>query len=127
MKKNYIFKTILLLIPIAALTLMSNAGGKLGGSSGSPGDGGTSCTNCHSGGNFGASVTITHNVPVTGYELNTVYNVTVTGTSSAPRHGFQLTAEKNTGNSKIGTLVAGTGTKLVNSNGNITHSNPNNN
>ncbi len=126
MKKNYIFKAILLIIPIAALTLMSNAGGKTGGFSGSPGDNGTSCANCHNGGNFGASVAITHNVPITGYELNTVYDVTVNGTSSAPSHGFQLTAEKNSNNSKIGTLVAATGTRLVNSNGNITHSSPGN-
>ena len=55
MKKNYFFKTSLLMIPTMAFLLMSNSSGKSGAFSGSPGDGGTSCTACHSGGNFGAS------------------------------------------------------------------------
>jgi len=41
MKKNYFFKTSLLMIPTMAFVLMSNSGGKSGAYSGSPGDGGT--------------------------------------------------------------------------------------
>jgi hypothetical protein len=124
MKKNYFFKIVLFAIPFAAFLLMSNAGGKTGGFSGSPGDG-NSCAQCHGGGNFGASVSITSDIPVTGYELNTAYTVTVTATSSAPRHGFQVTAEENTGNTKVGSFTAGSGTQLVNGGANVTHTNPN--
>lgn len=127
MKKNYFFKTSLLMIPTMAFLLMSNSSGKSGAFSGSPGDGGTSCTACHSGGNFGASVAITHNIPDTGYLLNTNYDVTVTGSSSATAHGFQMTAEKVDDNSKIGTLIAGTTSSLTNGNANITHTNSSNN
>jgi hypothetical protein len=126
MKKNYFFKTSLLMIPAMAFLLMSNTGGKSGAFSGSPGDGGTSCTACHSGGNFGASVAITHDIPTTGYLLNTTYNVTVTGTSSASAHGFQMTAEKVADDSKIGTLIEGTTSSLTNGGVNITHTNSSN-
>ncbi|MFD2565936.1 choice-of-anchor V domain-containing protein [Pseudotenacibaculum haliotis] len=125
MKKNYLFKLTLFFIPVLALFLMSNAGGRFAPASGSPGDGGATCVACHNGGNFNASATITTNIPVTGYELNTVYNVTVTANSTAPAHGFQLTAERDSDNGKMGTLIAGSGSQLVNSDGNITHTNPN--
>ncbi|CAI8261465.1 MAG: Uncharacterised protein [Polaribacter sp. SA4-10] len=126
MKKNYFFKTSLLMIPMMAFILMSNSGGKSGAYSGSPGDGGTSCTDCHSGGNFGASVAITHNIPDTGYLLDTNYNVTVTASSSASEHGFQMTAEKVSDDSKIGALIAGSSSSLTNGNANITHTSASN-
>jgi hypothetical protein len=121
MKKNYIFKFLLLLIPITAFTLMSNAGGKQSGSSGSPGDGNQTCANCHNGGNFNASTVITSNIPLSGYELNTDYTINVNTTSSSTTHGFQMAAE-NSSNTKIGTFIAGTGVRLAGSN--ITHSSP---
>ena len=63
--------------------------------SGSPGDSGNTCSVCHSGGNFSASVSITTNIPATGYEPNTDYDITVLlNQSGASRHGFALTAEK---------------------------------
>lgn len=126
MKKKYFLKGALLMIPVLAFSLMSNSGGKSGAFSGSPGDGGTSCTSCHSGGSFGANVAITHDVPATGYELNTTYNITVVGSSSASSNGFQMTAEKNSDNAKIGTLIAGSNSRLVNGNANITHTNTTN-
>ena len=114
------------MIPMMAFILMSNSGGKSGAYSGSPGDGGTSCTDCHSGGNFGASVAITHNIPDTGYLLDTNYNVTVTASSSASEHGFQMTAEKVSDDSKIGALIAGSSSSLTNGNANITHTSASN-
>lgn len=114
------------MIPVLAFLLMSNSGGKSGAFSGSPGDGGESCTSCHSGGNYGATVAITHDVPVSGYELNTTYNLTVVGSSSSSSNGFQLTAETNSDNAKIGTLIAGATSRLVNGNANITHTNTTN-
>ena len=56
---------------------MSLSGGRDGGYSGSPGDGNTTCTQCHSGGNFNASVALQTEVPATGYELGTTYGLQV--------------------------------------------------
>ncbi len=123
MKKDYFFKFILLIIPISAVVLISSSGGRNDARSGSPGDG-QSCMECHNtGGSFGSSVAITIDIPTGGYALNTDYNITVTNTSSASAHGFQLTAEKVSDNGKTGTFTAGTGSRTVNSNKSITHSN----
>lgn len=121
MKKNYIFKFFLLLIPISAFLLMSSAGGRNDGRSGSPGDNGNTCAACHTGGNFNASVEITSDIPVTGYLLNTDYTINVNTTSTSSTHGFQLAAE-NSSNTKIGTFTAGTGSRV--SGDRITHTTP---
>lgn len=124
MKKHYIFKFILLLIPVSAFILMSSSGGRSEGRSGSPGDSGNSCATCHStGGNFNTSVEITSNIPLTGYLLNTDYTINVNTTSSSSTLGFQLTAE-NGSNTKIGTFSAGSGTRTVNNNKAVTQSFP---
>jgi hypothetical protein len=119
MKKDYIFKLLLLLIPVSALILMSNAGGVAEGRSGSPGDGGNTCTACHSGGNFNASATILSDIPASGYSFNTPYTINVVTTSDASTHGFQLTAE-NSGTTKIGVFTAGVGSRVINKR--VTHS-----
>ena len=112
MKKHYFFKVLLLIIPISAFLLMSNSGGINGGYSGSPGDGGSSCTTCHSGSaNLGASASITTNIPSDGYDLNTDYTITVNSTSSSSKLGFQLTAE-NGSNTKVGSFIAGSGSRV---------------
>jgi hypothetical protein len=122
MKKHYFFKVLLLMIPISAFLLMSYSGGVNSGHSGSPGDGGSSCTACHSGNaNLGASASITTNIPSGGYDLNTDYTITVNSTSSSSKLGFQLTAE-NGSNTKVGSFIAGSGSKV--SGQRITHSSP---
>lgn len=129
MKKNYFFKAFLFLIPIGALSLLSFSGGVGGTRSGSPGDGGTTCTICHApGANFSASAIITTNIPATGYDVDTDYSVTLTATSTAPGHGFQLTAERLSDNGKIGTFIddGGTTTTVFDSGQRISHSNRNN-
>ena len=117
MKNNYLFK-LLLLAPIACLLFLSWSSGYNGASvTGSPGDGNSTCTQCHGGGNFNASATITTNIPAGGYALNTAYNITVTVTQSgSSKRGFQLTAE-NASNSKVGTFTAGTGSQVFNVSG----------
>lgn len=120
MKKNYIFKFILFLIPFSAFVLMSSAGGRDDGRTGSPGDGNASCASCHTGGTSGTSVAITTDIPSGGYATNTEYNITVTTTSSETSHGFQLTAEKTSDNGKVGSFTAGTGSRVTGSR--ITHS-----
>ena len=123
MKKNYFFKFLLFLIPVSAFVLMSNSGGREQGLSGSPGDSSATCAQCHSGGSFGASVAITTNIPASGYDVNTEYEVTVTASSSAPKHGFQITAEKVSDDSKVGSFIADANakTKIFNSGNSLTH------
>jgi len=113
MKKHYFFKITLLLIPVSAFLLMSSSGGRDDARSGSPGDGGASCTACHSGNaDLGASASITTNIPAAGYDLNTDYTITVNSTSSSSKLGFQLTAE-NGSDTKVGSFVAGSGSRVT--------------
>ncbi|TVZ55394.1 putative secreted protein (Por secretion system target) [Lutibacter sp. Hel_I_33_5] len=127
MKKNYIFKTILFLIPVTAFIMMSASAGRDGGGwSSSPGDDNKTCTSCHltsNAGDFGATVTLQTEVPAEGYSLNTSYGLQIDMTSSSnSRHGFQITAEKESDGSKIGTFtVGGSDTQLVNSGTHVTH------
>lgn len=122
MKKDYIFKFILLLIPVTAFVLMSNSGGREQTLTGSPGDSNATCAQCHSGGNFGISPTISIDIPNTGYGLDTDYTVTVSG-GAAPKHGFQITAERTDTNAKVGTFIADSNakTKTFNSDKSLTH------
>jgi len=106
MKKHYIFKAILLLIPISAFTLLSFSSGNGSALSGSPGDGGNNCTACHSGIANNSNITITTNIPDTGYAFNTQYDVTITNSGGGSRNGFQVTAEKDSDNGKIGTFAS---------------------
>ena len=122
MKKHYIFKIILLLIPVSAFLLMASSSGRPDARSGSPGDNGSSCVQCHSGGSSGVSATITTNIPAEGYSLNTDYTITVNKSSSAAG-GFQLVAE-NPSNNKVGSFTAGSGSRV--SGDRFTHSNSNN-
>lgn len=119
MKKNYIFKFLLFLIPAAAFLLMSNAGGVAEGRTGSPGDGGSTCSGCHSGGDFNATAAILSDIPSSGYLLNTTYTINVAATSDASVYGFQLTAE-NSDNTKIGVFIGGTGSRVIDKR--VTHS-----
>jgi len=130
MKKNTFFKILLFTIPLTAFVLMSNSGGKTGAYSGSPGDV-NNCTACHSGASVSESnITITTNIPSTGYAFNTQYDVTITNTAGGSRNGFQVTAEKDSNNSKAGTFSIANGsndTRAVNGNSHITHTSSGNN
>ncbi|NJN49941.1 MAG: hypothetical protein HC798_00740 [Polaribacter sp.] len=93
MKKNYLFKTVLFLIPFSAFVLLSFSSGNGSALSGSPGDGGNSCSQCH-GSASNSNITISTNIPTTGYAFNTEYDVTITNSGGGSRNGFQVTAEK---------------------------------
>lgn len=122
MKKNYIFKFLLLMIPVSAFVLFSFSGGRNNAYSGSPGDSGTNCTACHSGTASNSNITITTNIPSTGYAFNTEYDITINNTGGGTRNGFQVTAEKDSDNSKVGTFASvSNDTQAVNSNSRITH------
>ncbi|CAL2082428.1 conserved protein of unknown function precursor containing a type A C-terminal secretion signal [Tenacibaculum sp. 190524A02b] len=133
MKKDYLFKATLLALPITAFLLLSFSGGRTNAYSGSPGDiaanGGdadkSTCIQCHSGPLIkDQNITVTTNIPTAGYELNTEYDVTITltGTASAAASGFQVTAEKDSDNAKVGTFASGgSDTQAVNSGERATH------
>ncbi len=103
--------------------------GSPGNYTGSPGDAGNTCTQCHSTANFNLVPTITTTIPSTGYVFGQTYIITLSTTSnSADAWGFELTAEKNLDNSNVGVfdLTGASGSlKLIKSNTSVTQSNDN--
>ncbi len=121
MKKFYPF--LAMLATPFILILLSNSSGSPGGKSGSPGDGGNTCTQCHGGTATTMTGWITTNVPASGYVPGQTYSITATAThSGAGLIGFELTVETDNG-TKIGTLqiTEPTRTKLTNLNKAVTH------
>ena len=112
--KNLLFVLAAAAVAVPAFT---NANGPGGGKSGSPASNGQTCSGCHSGASISTqSVSITTDIPSTGFVPNTNYQITVTnatGGASNPRSGFQASVESA---GHQGSLTAGTGSKLVNSN-----------
>ena len=109
-RTTFIFRSILLMIPVLGLlTITSYSAGASVGYSGSPGDNGNYCATCHSGGNFNNTSTISTDIPASGYVLGQTYTVTVTPNSTAPKHGFEITAE-NSANAKVGGFVSNAST-----------------
>lgn len=109
------------IFPLASWVL--SPGGSPGGKTGSPGDGGATCIQCHSGANQQASGWITSNIPGTGYIPGQTYTITASAThSGALRYGFELTAE-DAASAKKGTFVITNAaeTKLVNNAKAVTH------
>ena len=126
MKRNYFFRFLLLMIPFLAFVFMAQSGGRTQGfNSSSPGDNGNTCSQCHSGGNFTGNPSITTNIPVGGYELNTDYTISINlANTNAPRVGYQLTAEKVSDNSKVGSFSSGANAQVFNNNSHVTHPSP---
>lgn len=109
-------------IPLAII-LYANSSGSPGGKSGSPGDAGATCVQCHSGTVNATSGWITSNIPPSGYVPGETYQITATGThSGVGRFGFELTAE-NTSGGKVGTfaITDAPRTKLINQGNAVTH------
>ena len=103
-------------------TSHSNAGGSPGGKTDSPNDG-ASCTGCHYAG-VGTGATITTNIPANGYTPNQVYTITADiSHSGINKFGFEITAEKNSGNTKTGSFLVTNSAemKFANNNTAITH------
>ncbi len=120
-KKIYLILFILI-IP-ALLMLFSYHTGSPGGRTGSPGDNGKNCTQCHAGTPQNADGWITSNIPPSGYIGGETYVITATGTHpGVQRFGFEITAEDELGN-KTGTLtlVNSSETKFTNAGKAVTH------
>jgi hypothetical protein len=121
MKKSYPF-LLVLVFPIALL-IIANSSGSVGGKTGSPGDGGSTCTDCHAGDPVAVTGWINSNIPPEGYTPGSAYNLTAVGNhTGVVLFGFELTAEDVQGN-KVGTLTVTDPlqTQLTNSNNAITH------
>lgn len=121
MKTIYRILTIITL-PVIFL-LYSYSTGSPGGKTGSLGDGGNTCTDCHSGTSQTKSGWITSNIPPEGFTAGETYLITATGThSGVVKFGFELTAEDAFG-SKVGalSLAEPTRTKFTNANKAVTH------
>lgn len=121
MRKIYQFLPLLAL-PVIFI-LMASSSGSPGGKTGSPGDNGVSCTQCHTGTPQNASEWITTDIPVNGYIGGETYVITATGThAGVGKFGFELTAEDESGN-KVGsfTLLNTDETQYTNGNNAVTH------
>lgn len=121
MKRFYQFLPLALLP--AVIIFIASSSGSPGGKSGSPGDSGATCSQCHSGTPQTATNWITTNIPEIGYVGGQTYTITATGThTGANKFGFELTAEDASG-AKVGTfeITNANETKLVNSNKAVTH------
>ena len=91
--KKYGLLRVFFLIPLTYVIFVFYTSGPPAGYTGSPGDG-RNCTACHAlTNNFSPQVTLTHNIPPEGYTPGATYQLTLSVSSSANKHGFQLTAE----------------------------------
>lgn len=112
-------------ISISAVnTAISNPQGAPAGKTGSPGDGGATCqaSGCHSGTPTFVAGIISSNAPVEGYTPGTTYTITVTTTGSGNK-GLEVSPQDLSGN-LLGTMIAGTGTKLLGGGKYLTHTTP---
>ena len=91
------------------------------------------CTQCHGGGNFGASIQLdlldATNTPVLAYEPNMNYTLRITlgKTNGNPKYGFQVMAVKTSNEQDLhnwGAAPAGTHQVVVGNRHYVEHSNP---
>lgn len=128
MKKRYYLFGLLAITSLILLQSYSgneikNTGGSPAGYTGSPGDG-RDCADCHGGSSSTVSNWITSDIPAEGYTPGTTYNITVT-VSGSGKKGYEVSPQ-NTSGDLLGTLIAGTGSKLVGSGKYVTQSNASN-
>lgn len=117
----------LLVLAVAGFTVftaeLSSSNGSPGGRTGSPGDGGATCTQCHGGSANPQTGWISTNIPVTGYVPGQTYTITASGThTGVSRFGFEVTAER-AGGIKTGgfSITDAVQTKLTNNSNAVTH------
>lgn len=123
MKKNLLVVTAILGLGVlfSGFSLMYPTGAPAG-YTGSPGDN-AECTQCHGGTATTVTGIISTNIPAAGYTPGSTYQITVTNNlTGSGKYGFELSPQKTDG-TQVGTLVAGTGSKLVGGTKYITHSN----
>ena len=114
MRRIFLLPVLFCLVSITFLSFSDKdpkyPNGSPGGYTGSPADG-QSCTACH-GSATNISNVITSNVPASGYVAGTQYTMTITLPGSGKK-GFEVSPQSLSG-ALLGTLAAGTGSKLTN-------------
>jgi len=119
----WILAAATVIIFTSGYTLM-NPTGAPAAKTGSPGDG-SNCTECHGGTATTTAGQITSNIPATGYVPGTTYQITATNPlTGTGKMGFEVSPQ-NAAGTQLGTLVAGSGSKLVGGTKYVTHSNAN--
>ena len=123
MKKEALRFSLLLIVTLfLAFTCLPGAyahsNGAPAAKTGSPGDG-SNCTSCHGGTAVNVTGWITTNIPTQGYTGGSSYTITVTATGTGKK-GFELSPQ-NVAGTQLGTLAAGTGSKLVGGTKYVTH------
>lgn len=125
--KNYFYSLVLVLSAAATAVFLSsgidNSSGSPGGKTGSPGDGGATCTQCHTGNATPVDDLISSNIPAQGFIPGETYEIEVSiSDNDAGRFGFELTAEDELGN-KVGEfqLADEENTRFVNNNDAVSH------
>lgn len=115
-----------ILLAPAALALFFagtlTSGGSPGGKTGSPGDNGATCTQCHTGTATPVEGWISTDIPELGYVVGETYTITAMAEQSGiNKFGFELTAEDAAGN-KVGNLsIVDANTQLANGGNAVTH------
>ncbi|MEA1875905.1 MAG: choice-of-anchor V domain-containing protein [Bacteroidota bacterium] len=116
----------LLALPILGLLFMSympRVTGSPGGKTGSPGDEGSTCNQCHSSTVKAKEGWISSDIPEEGYIAGETYTITLSAQQAGiTRFGFELTTEK-AGGDKIGSfdIEDNTQMQLVNNSAAVTH------
>ncbi len=118
-----------LLFSIAAVFLLSSftlmyPGGSPTAKTGSPGDG-SNCSSCHGSAATTTAGQITSNIPASGYVPGQTYQITATNPlTGSGKFGFEVSPQ-NVAGTQLGTLSAGTGSKLVGGTKYVTQSSSN--
>ncbi|MCF8231203.1 MAG: T9SS type A sorting domain-containing protein [Bacteroidales bacterium] len=124
---KHLYKFSLIIVAIATYTFITfgvdRSTGSPGGKTGSPGDNGATCTDCHSGEATPQDDLISSDIPNNGFIPGETYTITAEITDDAAELlGFELTAEDNAGN-KMGdfTITNETETQFTNGDKAVTH------
>lgn len=125
MKKNYFLYSSLIVISFIMYGFGNGDGlrypsGAPAGYTGSPFDG-KNCSQCHGGSLSNVDSIITSNIPAEGYVAGDVYTITITSSGSGEK-GFEVSPQNFSGD-LLGTIITGSGTKLVGNNKYLTHTN----
>lgn len=124
--KNYYSLLLTVFTVSTAIFLISGvdySSGSPGGRTGSPGDGGSTCTQCHAGTAEPADGFISSNIPVEGFVPGVTYEVQVAVSGeNAGLYGFEVTAENDV-DGKTGTfsITDEEATQFVNNNAAVSH------
>ena len=114
--KKIVLSLFLLFVVFSVFNLLapnaiSEPSGSPAGNTGSPSDATTCAESCHGGSAVTQAGLITSNIPTAGYTPGSTYTITASISGSGNK-GFQVSPQ-NTAGTLLGSLIAGTGSKIV--------------